>query len=105
MVPDCGVRNPEIALNKVVLPEPFGPIRPMMPRSGTEKLTLRSTCRPAKLWPTASRRRMSLAVAMRGPRFCHLPPQYFGRADQPALQPHDHADQRQAEQDLVKVAE
>ena len=33
--PTIGVRNPEITLNSVDLPAPFGPIRPVMPSSGT----------------------------------------------------------------------
>src|SRR5215831_221053 len=93
-------------LNSVVLPEPLGPINPMRPRSGTAKLTLRSTERPPKLWPTASSRRMAASAVM---RCClaggGLAPQEVEPAHQPARKPHHHGDQRQAEQDLVKIAE
>src|SRR5688572_27506048 len=44
--PDSGGRWPAMALNRVVLPAPFGPMRPVIEPLGTRRLT-RSTARSA----------------------------------------------------------
>src|SRR5450631_4455414 len=44
----CGSR-PVMALNRVVLPAPFGPMRPVVFPRATEKLALSSACRPPKV--------------------------------------------------------
>ena len=38
--PTVGVRKPEITLNSVDLPAPFGPIRPVIPSSGTRSVDI-----------------------------------------------------------------
>src|SRR3989338_3490196 len=47
MVPVLGLRNPERTLKRVVFPEPFGPMRPMISPLSTEKeISERMRCSP-----------------------------------------------------------
>ena len=46
MVPESAGTSPEMQLNKVVLPAPFGPIRPVMRRGSTVRSTPFNACTP-----------------------------------------------------------
>src|SRR6185503_17590430 len=93
-------------LKSVVLPEPFGPMRPTSPRSGTANVTLRSTVKPPNRCPTARSSRMAGSAARARSRLRGSPaPEALDHAHQAAGQSHDHADEGQAEEDLMKVAE
>src|SRR5271170_320502 len=109
MAPLRGNRKPLMTLNSVVLPEPFGPIRPIMPLSGTGKVTLRSTARPPKLCPTSSSRRISVTAWLFGMvdtlGFGQLGRDEAECAGKAAGQENDDTNQRKPEQDLMEVAE
>jgi hypothetical protein len=45
-VPDCGVTNPQMTLNSVVLPAPFGPITPSTSPRWTSTDTFSSAVMP-----------------------------------------------------------
>ena len=45
-LPASGGTSPEMQLNSVVLPAPFGPIRPVMRPASTDRSTPRSACTP-----------------------------------------------------------
>ena len=50
IAPALGVNRPVIRLNTVVLPAPFGPIKPKIPRSGIVKLTILQDLQAAKVF-------------------------------------------------------
>ena len=52
--PSLGVRTPEITSKRVVLPAPFGPMRPHTAPSATVRLTPVSALMPPKRTPTSS---------------------------------------------------
>src|SRR5450830_10003 len=58
MLPDAWGNRPVIALNSVVLPAPFGPIKPVVLPRFTEKLAPSSACSPPKVarTPVTSKR-------------------------------------------------
>jgi hypothetical protein len=45
-LPPSGGTTPEMQLNSVVLPAPFGPISPVMRRASTARRTPASACTP-----------------------------------------------------------
>ena len=47
-MPDCGLTKPEMQLNSVVLPAPFGPITPSTSPPATPSETLSSAVIPPK---------------------------------------------------------
>src|SRR5512141_2010082 len=58
-VPELAGVTPQIVFTSVVLPAPFGPIRPRTSPVATDNVTSRSACRPEKWRDTRSRRRSS----------------------------------------------
>src|ERR1700681_3239334 len=59
MVPEFAGVTPQIVLTSVVLPAPFGPIKPSTSPLLMPRVTSRRACRPLKCRETASRRRIS----------------------------------------------
>src|ERR1700751_984085 len=59
MVPELAGVTPQTVLTSVVLPAPFGPIRPSTSPRASDKLTPRKACRPLKCRQTRSRRKIS----------------------------------------------
>src|SRR3979490_1235949 len=59
MVPELAGVTPQMVLTSVVLPAPFGPIRPSTSPFATASVTSRSACRPLKWRDTFCRRRIS----------------------------------------------
>src|ERR1700744_2495955 len=59
MAPVLAGVTPQTVLTSVVLPAPFGPIRPSTPPLPTENVTSRSACKPLKRRDTALRRSSS----------------------------------------------
>src|ERR1700729_3681641 len=59
MAPELAGVTPQTVLTSVVLPAPFGPIRPSTSPLPTENVTSRSACRPLNRRDTALRRRIS----------------------------------------------
>src|ERR1700761_5769053 len=59
MVPELAGVTPQTVLTSVVLPAPFGPIRPSTSPLPTENETSRSACNPLKRRDTALRRSSS----------------------------------------------
>src|SRR3990172_1130389 len=70
MRPAVGFRKPLMMLNSVVLPAPFGPIRPVMLCSATERLHLLTAVTPPNdfVTPSASRMLGALPFSMNLPR-------------------------------------
>src|SRR4030081_2765593 len=58
-VPELAGVTPQMVLTSVVLPAPFGPIKPSTSPLLMVSVTSRSACRPLKCRETASRRRIS----------------------------------------------
>src|SRR6516165_5807002 len=59
IVPELAGVTPQTVLTRVVLPAPFGPIRPSTSPRASDSVTPRSACRPLKCRDTRSRRRIS----------------------------------------------
>ncbi len=65
--PESGARNPESMLSTVVLPEPFGPMRPRISPSSTANARLSTAATPPKCLVSPSLRRRLICGASRGP--------------------------------------
>src|SRR5947209_13494748 len=66
ILPDVGGKSPEMTLNSVVLPAPFGPRIARRSACETSRSTSRTACRPPKRRPTPLRRRAGAALSASG---------------------------------------
>src|SRR5947209_11760807 len=62
ILPDVGGKSPEMTLNSVVLPAPFGPRIARRSPGTTSRSTSRTACSPPKRRPTPLRRRVGAAI-------------------------------------------
>src|SRR5690606_2270823 len=97
-VPALGRRVPLMRLNAVVLPAPFGPIRPTMAPCSTSKLTSRSAARPPKDFERFSTR-SSAAMSTSLPRAA----QARRQRRQAVGQESQDEDERGAVEDVLRV--
>src|SRR5258708_15696944 len=100
MVPELAGVTPEMVLTSVVLPAPFGPIRPSTSPFATASVTSRSACRPLKWRDTFCRRRISDMFSL-PPK--HARPQRHQTVRQEQQQ-HDDQEAEHAGVDLDVVA-
>src|SRR5580704_8270152 len=93
--PELAGVTPQTVLTSVVLPAPFGPIRPSTSPRASDSVTPRSACRPLKCRDTRSRRKISDASDM------FRPPQ--PQRDQPVRQEQKQHDNEKPEHAGVKL--
>src|SRR5439155_17169336 len=100
--PAVGLRTPQRQLNRVVLPAPFGPIKPRISPVSTARSTASSARRPPK-W----RLRRSASINKRALRECGSGPTKRNRSketsetEQPAgLDEHDHHEQEPVDEQM-----
>src|SRR5450432_1581969 len=99
-VPELAGVTPQMVLTSVVLPAPFGPIRPSTSPFSIVSVTSRSACRPLKCRDTFCRRRISDML--------RLPPKHArpqrGQAMRQEQQQHDDQEAKHAGMDLDVIA-
>src|SRR6266496_575306 len=100
---------PVITLNSVVLPEPLGPISPVMLPRSTSTVQPPSACTPPKALHTPSARSSALTARPRRgvPRIVAPPPPVrqplLGELQDPPRQEQDHQQEQRSEDDLADV--
>src|SRR5262245_48067988 len=90
MVPALTGRTPDTQLMRVVLPEPFGPMRPKRSPGRTERLTPFSAVKPPKRLTSPSTSRSGSAMGSAAPQAARQAEDALGRQDHERHE--DHAD-------------